>query len=201
MSAPLTCFKAYDVRGKLGEDLNEDICYRIGRAYTQFTNARNVVLGSDVRASSNLLKQALALGIIDSGGNVIDIGQTGTEEVYFASFFLDVDGGIEVTASHNPIDYNGMKFVGKGAKPISGDSGLRKIQQLAETNSFKDVTQRGAISKTSILEPYIDHLLSYININNLKPLKIATNAGNGTAGHVIDAIEQQFNKHDVAIEF
>src|SRR5690606_5573251 len=107
----LSCFKAYDIRGRLGEELNEQIAYRIGRAYAQYLNAKKVVVGGDVRATSESLRQALAQGIMDAGCDVIDLGMTGTEEIYFAAFHLDVDGGIEVTASHNPIDFNGMKLV------------------------------------------------------------------------------------------
>ncbi|MET0094992.1 MAG: phosphomannomutase CpsG, partial [Sedimenticola sp.] len=133
----LSCFKAYDIRGKLGTELNEDIAYRIGRAFAQFLDARRVVVGGDIRETSEPLKQALARGLMDAGADVIDIGMTGTEEIYFAAFHLDVDGGIEVTASHNPIDYNGMKPVGRGAVPISGDTGLHEIQRLAEENRFE----------------------------------------------------------------
>jgi len=197
----LTCFKAYDVRGKLGEEINEEIAYNIGRAFTQHINAKRIVVGGDIRLTSEVLKQALAKGIMDAGADVIDIGMTGTEEVYFASFHLDVDGGIEVTASHNPIDYNGMKFVGRGAQPISGDSGLKEIQQLAETQIFEPTTTRGSLSQTSILDNYIDHLLGYINTAELKPLKLVVNAGNGAAGHVIDAIEARFNAQGVTVEF
>ncbi|HFD33085.1 MAG TPA: phosphomannomutase CpsG, partial [Gammaproteobacteria bacterium] len=128
----LTCFKAYDVRGKLGQELNEDIAYRIGRAYAQYLKAKRVVVGGDIRLSSETLKKALAKGLMDARADVIDLGMTGTEEIYFAAFHLEVDGGIEVTASHNPIDFNGMKFVARGAKPISGDTGLKAIQAIAE---------------------------------------------------------------------
>lgn len=197
----LTCFKAYDVRGKLGTELNEDIAYRIGRAYAQHLNAKRVVVGCDIRKSSNALKQALAKGLMDAGVEVIDIGMTGTEEIYFAAFHLDVDGGIEVTASHNPMDYNGLKFVGRGALPISGDSGLRAIQQLAENNDFLPTTHHGALTQLSILQPYVEHLLSYVSLNTLKPLRLVVNAGNGAAGHVIDAIEQQFASSKVPVEF
>ena len=107
----LTCFKAYDIRGQLGAELNENIAYRIGRAYAQFLDAKRIVIGGDMRLSTAGLKQALANGLMDAGCDVIDLGMTGTEEVYFAAFHLDVDGGIEVTASHNPIDFNGMKLV------------------------------------------------------------------------------------------
>ena len=198
---PLTCFKAYDIRGKLGDELNEDIAYRIGRAYAQHLNAKRVVVGGDVRLSSEALKQALANGLMDGGADVIDIGMTGTEEVYFAAFHLDVDGGIEVTASHNPMDYNGMKLVARGAVPISGDSGLKAIQALAEANIFPAVLKRGKLTQQSILEPYTLHLLTYIDAKTIKPLKLVVNSGNGAAGHVIDALEAQFQKQGVPISF
>jgi len=197
----LTCFKAYDVRGKLGEELNEEVAYRIGRAFAQHIQAKRVVVGGDIRLTSDALKQALTKGIMDTGADVIDIGMTGTEEIYFAAFHLDVDGGIEVTASHNPINYNGMKFVGRGASPISGDSGLKEIQQLAETQDFEPTTTGGLLSQTSILDAYIEHLFGYINTAELKPLKLVVNAGNGAAGHVIDAIEACFKLQGVPVEF
>ncbi|MDI1307905.1 MAG: phosphomannomutase CpsG [Methylotenera sp.] len=197
----LTCFKAYDVRGQLGDELNEEIAYKIGRAYAQHLNAKRVVVGCDVRETSEDLKLALAQGLMDSGCDVIDIGMTGTEEIYFAAFYLDVDGGIEVTASHNPMDYNGMKFVGRGALPISGDSGLRAIQQLAEANDFKPALNVGVLTQQSILQAYVKHLLTYIDITKLKPLKLVVNSGNGAAGHVIDAIEQAFVAANIPITF
>lgn len=197
----LSCFKAYDIRGKLGEELNEDIAYRIGRAYAQFLNAKQVVIGGDIRLSSEYLKQSLAKGLMDSGADVIDIGLTGTEEIYFAAFHLDVDGGIEVTASHNPLDYNGMKLVKRGAKPISGDSGLREIQAIAERNQFASPAKVGSITQASILDEYVDHLLQFIDFKKLKPLKLVVNAGNGAAGHVIDALEQRFQSSSVPIRF
>ena len=197
----LTCFKAYDIRGQLGVELNEDIAYRIGRAYAQFLDAKQVVIGGDIRLSTESLKQALARGLMDSGVDVLDLGMTGTEEIYFASFHLDVDGGIEVTASHNPINFNGMKLVGRGARPISGDSGLNEIQRLAEENNFSAPTKRGSVEQHSTQDSYINHILSYINLSNIKPLKLVVNAGNGAAGHVIDAIEETFNKAKVSVEF
>ncbi|HEX5791777.1 MAG TPA: phosphomannomutase CpsG, partial [Rheinheimera sp.] len=197
----LTCFKAYDIRGKLGEQLNTDIAYRIGRAFGDYLQPKQVVLGGDVRASSADLKQALAEGLMDAGSDVIDLGMTGTEEVYFATFHLQVDGGIEVTASHNPIDYNGMKLVQQGARPISGDSGLFAIRQLAEQADFRPVTQRGQYRKQSVLDAYITHLLSYVDLARFEPLNIVVNAGNGAAGHVIDALEQAFVQHKVPVNF
>ena len=197
----MTCFKAYDIRGRLGTELNEDIAYRIGRAYAQFLNAKRVVIGGDIRLSSEPLKQALARGLLDSGTDVLDLGMTGTEEIYFASFHLDVDGGIEVTASHNPIDFNGMKLVRRGARPISGDTGLNEIQRLAEENNFSVSTRIGKLEKYSTKNNYIDHILCYIDLAKIKPLKLVVNAGNGAAGHIIDAIEDKFQQAKAPIEF
>ncbi|ONG39607.1 phosphomannomutase [Alkanindiges hydrocarboniclasticus] len=201
MTAPLTCFKAYDIRGRLGTELNEDIAYRIGRAYGQIYQPKTVVVGSDIRLTSEGLKQATARGLMDAGVDVIDLGMTGTEEVYFAAFHLDVQGGIEVTASHNPMDYNGMKLVRENAYPISADSGLKEIQALAMSQDFVEGTQKGTITQKSILNEFVDHLLTYIDLSQIKPLKLVVNAGNGAAGHVIDAIEQQFIQRHVPVEF
>ena len=195
------CFKAYDIRGRLGTEINENIAYRIGRAFAQFLNAKRVVIGGDIRLSTESLKSALARGLIDSGTDVLDIGMTGTEEIYFSSFHLDVDGGIEVTASHNPIDFNGMKLVGRGARPISGDTGLNEIQRLVEENNFLPPKNRGSFKKISTENDYISHLLSYIKLSNIKPLKLVVNAGNGAAGHIIDAIEDKFQQAKVPVEF
>ncbi len=197
----LTCFKAYDIRGQLGSELNEDIAYRIGRATGQYLQAKTMAVGGDVRLTSESLKNALANGLMDAGVDVIDIGMTGTEEIYYAAQNLDVDGGVEVTASHNPMDYNGMKLVRENAKPISGDTGLREIQKLAEANDFPAVEKRGQITRQSNLNPYIDHLMGYINTDNIKPIKLVVNAGNGAAGHVIDALEERLKQADAPIEF
>lgn len=200
----LTCFKAYDIRGKLGEELNEDIAYRIGRAYGEFLKPKTIVLGGDVRLTSESLKLALADGLMDAGTDVLDIGLSGTEEIYFATFHLGVDGGIEVTASHNPMDYNGMKLVRENAKPISGDTGLRDVQRLAEANNFAPVEQekRGSYKQISILDEYVDHLMGYIDFANFaRPMKLVVNSGNGAAGHVIDAIEKRFAAANTPVTF
>ncbi|MDN3639919.1 phosphomannomutase CpsG [Simiduia curdlanivorans] len=185
----LTCFKAYDIRGKLGSELNTEIAYRIGRAYADYLKPKSVVVGGDVRLTSEELKQAFAKGVMDGGSDVIDIGMCGTEEIYFATSHLGVDGGVVVTASHNPIDYNGMKMVRSQSKPISNDTGLLDIKTLAEKNTFPSVSENGKYSKASILDAYVEHLLGYVDIAKLKPLKLVVNAGNGAAGHVIDALE------------
>ncbi|WP_305909212.1 phosphomannomutase CpsG [Methylomarinum sp. Ch1-1] len=197
----LTCFKAYDIRGQLGVELNEDIAYRIGRATGEYLQAQTIAVGGDVRLTSESLKKALTEGLLDAGVDVIDIGMTGTEEIYYAAQALDVDGGIEVTASHNPMDYNGMKLVREQAKPISGDSGLHNIQHLAEANAFGPVKRRGTLSRLSHLDAYVDHLMTYIDIDKLKALKLVVNAGNGAAGHVIDALEARLQAAGAPLEF
>ena len=197
----LTCFKAYDIRGQLGTELDEDIAYRIGRAYAEFLKPKNVVLGGDVRLTSESLKLALSNGIRDAGSDVIDIGMVGTEQVYFATSHLKAGGGIEVTASHNPIDYNGMKPIRENSKPISSDTGLLEIKKLAEENAFSEVDtmKRGAYEKVSILDDYLEHLCSYVDLKEIKPIKLVMNAGNGAAGPVVDSIESYFSEKDLPI--
>jgi phosphomannomutase len=197
----LSCFKAYDIRGRLGDEINEDIAYRIGRAYAQHLKPRRIVVGCDVRLTSEGLKNAIAKGLLDSGVDVIDIGMTGTEEVYFAVFHLDVDGGIEVTASHNPMDYNGMKLVRQGARPIGSDTGLKDIEILVEANEFEPVDRVGTLHHQDTLPELVTHLLTYIDLELLLPMKLVVNAGNGAAGHVIDAIQARFKGLNVPISF
>lgn len=198
----LTCFKAYDIRGQLGTELNEDIAYRIGRAYGEFLKPNTIVVGGDVRLTSEELKLALANGLRDSGVDVLDIGLSGTEEIYFATSHLDLDGGVEVTASHNPVGYNGMKLVREGSRPISGDTGLKDVKRLAEENNFAavDDSQRGSYKQVNVLGEYVEHLLTYIDVKNLKSLKLVINSGNGAAGHVVDALEAKFAELKVPVE-
>jgi phosphomannomutase len=189
MSEPITCFKAYDVRGRIPDQLNEDIARRIGRAYAEVINPGTVVVGHDIRLTSEAIKAALVDGLRMQGVDVLDIGLCGTEEIYFATSHLKAGGGIAVTASHNPKDYNGMKFVRAESKPISGDSGLKDIQAMAEANAFEAAAELGSYRDVSTLDAYIQHLLGYVDVSTLKPLKIVCNAGNGGAGRVIDALE------------
>lgn len=184
----LNCFKAYDIRGRVPDDLNTDIAANIGKAFVEVVDARRVAIGHDIRLTSEALSEALSNGIRAAGADVVDIGQCGTEEIYFAAHSLDVDGGIVVTASHNPMDYNGMKLVRRGARPISGDTGLLDIKALAESGQFRASDRTGKYEVISNTDAYIAHLLTYINPADLKPLKIVVNAGNGGAGAVIDAL-------------
>ena len=184
----LKCFKAYDIRGRVPDELNEEIAYRIGRAYAEILKPRDVVVGQDVRLDSPTLAAALTRGINDAGTAVIDIGLCGTEEVYFQTAHRRVGGGIMVTASHNPMDYNGMKLVREDARPVSGDTGLSNIEALAESGDFAPSSRVGSVRVDNDKSAYIAHLLSYIDRAALRPLKIVVNAGNGGAGMVIDEL-------------
>ena len=186
----ITCFKAYDVRGRMPDELNEDVSHRIGRAYAEFLKPKKVIVGHDMRLSSRALTDALIAGLIQGGVDVYDIGLCGTEEVYFATFHQKMDGGIMVTASHNPSDYNGMKFVREESKPISADTGLEEIRQLAEVNEYKVVNRLGQVASLDVKEDYVQHLLGYVDVPSLKPLKVVVNAGNGCAGPTIDLLEK-----------
>ena len=200
MTKLLSCFKAYDIRGRIPDELNTDIAYRIGRAYAENIKPNRVIVGRDIRLSSNEMADAVIQGLQDAGVNVFDIGLCGTEEVYYATFAYQdagkpMDGGIMVTASHNPKDYNGMKLVREQSKPVSGDTGLNDIKQLAEANNLNaPVANRGTVKAVSIAEDYILHLLGYIDPLALKPLKVVVNAGNGAAGHAIDWLEAALQK-------
>ena len=186
----LTCFKAYDIRGRIPSELNEGLAYRIGQSYAAFVKPGRVAVGRDIRATSATLSAALIRGLNDSGVNVADIGLCGTEGVYFATFSEKLDGGIMVTASHNPPDYNGMKFVREQSRPISADTGLKDMQALIEQGKLPGLAaKRGATSALDINSKYIAHLLGYVKGAKLSKLKVVTNAGNGGAGMVVDQLE------------
>jgi phosphomannomutase len=186
----MNCFKAYDIRGRVPDELNEEIAYRIGRAYAEFLRPSRVIVGRDIRLSSKQLADALTRGLTDGGSDVLDIGVCGTETVYFATSHEKTDGGIMVTASHNPMDYNGMKLVREGSRPISGDTGLNDIKELVKANSFSPSARKGEVSELNVDEAYVEHLLSYLDLAALSPLKVVVNAGNGCAGKAIDLLEK-----------
>ena len=198
----LTCFKAYDVRGKLGHELDEDVAYRIGRAIVQSQQAKIMVVGFDARATSPDLAQALARGICDAGADVLDIGLAGTEEMYAAVTEFDACAGVEVTASHNPIDYNGMKIVGRGSQPLS-EQEFRLIKELAEENNFSQLQQTGIVldKKKISREAYVEKVLEIVDYSDLKPLKIVINSGNGAAGPTVEAINKKLNEKGVKTNF
>jgi len=184
-------FKAYDVRGRIPDELNPEAVYRIGRAYAEFLKPGRVAVGRDIRHSSKEFADALVRGLTDSGVDVVDIGLCGTECVYFATFSLGLDGGVMVTASHNPPDYNGLKLVREQARPISGDTGLQDIRRLAEAGEFVEPGKKGTTVAFDILPSWRDHILSYVDAAKLKPLSIVCNGGNGGAAIGIDLLEKQ----------
>jgi phosphomannomutase len=183
----LTCFKAYDIRGRLGVDLDTGIAFRIGRAFARVLGAGRVVLGRDCRASSADLADAVAAGLMAEGCTVLDLGLCGTEEVYFATDHLGADGGIEVTASHNPMDYNGMKMVRAGSAPVGWDSGLSAMAALAAADDFGPVGQ-GQRQAVDCRAAYVARVIGFVDQRALRPLHVLVNAGNGTAGPTFDAI-------------
>lgn len=185
----LNFFKAYDIRGQVPQELNADIAYRIGLGYAELFRPHRVVLGRDIRPSGLQLLTALAQGLADRGVEVLDIGLCGTEEIYFAASQPGVDGGIMVTASHNPSDYNGMKIVRAGAVPVADESGLRDLEAFVASSSARYREGNVSLKRLSQREAYVRHLLGYVDVAALKPLKIVVNAGNGTAGLVVDALE------------
>ncbi|PKG34590.1 phosphomannomutase CpsG [Psychrobacter sp. Sarcosine-3u-12] len=208
-------FKAYDIRGELGVNLDEAIAYRIGRAFAQISSQRYhaadattelknlkpaIIIGSDIRHSSEQLKQATLKGMLDAGVNVIDLGMSGTEEVYFATSHYQALGGIEVTASHNPINYNGLKLVKEHSKPISADDGLAEIQALAESGQFTTVNELGKLQLLTDKSAYVNHVISFIDTDKLKPLKLVINSGNGSAGPVVDLLIDKLAQAGAPIE-
>lgn len=191
MELKRAAFKAYDIRGKYPDEVNEEMAYRIGRVYVDLFKSKKVVVGHDIRLSGPKLQDSLINGLTQMGCDVIDIGQCGTEMIYFATYFLKLDGGIMITASHNPKDYNGMKLVRQGARPISADTGLKNIEEHVINNELgSSATTPGTVTKKDILKEYIEHILGYVDKTQLKPLKVVVNAGNGAAGPIIDAMEK-----------
>ncbi len=186
----LNSFKAYDVRGRIPDEINEQLAYDIGRAYCAFVRPSRVAVGYDIRLSSPGLAAALGRGLRECGCDVLDIGLWGTEGAYFATFAEQLDGGIMVTASHNPSDYNGMKFVREQARPISGDTGLQQMRAVIESGSFPPPARQPGVQRPLDLRArYLEHLMSYVERAKLRRLKVVVNAGNGGAGLIVDQLE------------
>ena len=190
MTSEISCFKAYDVRGRIPTELNQEVAFKIGVAVASYFSTQSVVIGYDVRPSSLEILDALAKGIQSQQSEVMSIGLCGTEEIYFATNYLDSDAGVMITASHNPADYNGLKIVGAGAKPVSMDSGLGEIKSIAESASYDDSIDL-KLKEINIRDQYLDKILSFVNTESIKPLHVVTNAGNGCAGPVINALESR----------
>jgi len=188
-----SCFKPYDIRGRVPDELNAELAEKVGRAFATVFKLKKVVVGRDIRLSSEDLVSALTAGLQDMGVEVLDLGLCGTEEIYHAAFSMEksgVDGGVIVTASHNPADYNGMKFVIRGARPVTEESGLKEMAEMIVSDALPPKKEKtGKIKNINNKEKYIEHLLTYIDTEKLKPLKIVVNSGNGGAGAVVDLLE------------
>ncbi len=199
----LTCFKTYDIRGRLGVDLDDKIAYRVSRGFAQALQARKVVVGRDCRASSSELAAAVIRALLDEGVEVLDLGLAGTEEMYHATTHFAADGGIEITASHNPIDYNGLKMVRKGSAPLDAATGLSAIKALAEADAFGAAKTGGTLRDVGAeaRAAYVETVLSFVDVSALKPLKVLVNAGNGTAGPTFDAIAEGLARRGSPLRF
>ncbi|MFN2349578.1 MAG: phosphomannomutase [Thioalkalivibrio sp.] len=189
MSDTLPCFKAYDIRGRIPDELSVDLAYRVGRAYTQVIQPKGpVAVGQDMRLTSAELAEAVTRGLNDGGVNTRSLGLCGTEIIYHAASLPDMGGGIMVTASHNPMDYNGMKLVREEAIPVSGDSGLRDIEHLAREANFSPPVDRGHDAPLDVVDGYVKRVLALVDVDRLQPLHLVVNAGNGAAGPAFDAL-------------
>jgi len=199
----LTCFKTYDIRGRLGVDLDAGIAHRIGRGFARALGARRVVLGRDIRASSQALAGAVAEALVAEGCDVLDLGLSGTEEMYFATSHFGADGGICVTASHNPMDYNGMKMVRAGSAPLDAATGLSSIRALAEADEFGPARAGGSVRDVAeeARAAYVQRVVSFVDVAALKPLTLLVNAGNGAAGPTFDAIAADLARLGAPLRF
>ncbi|HRO15446.1 MAG TPA: phosphomannomutase, partial [Paracoccus sp. (in: a-proteobacteria)] len=197
----ITCFKAYDIRGRLGEDLDEDVAWRVGRAFAARPGTVQVVVGRDGRESSPRLAAALMRGLTEGGAEVLDLGVAGTEEMYFATAHAGADGGITVTASHNPIDYNGMKLVGRGAAPLDPATELADLAALARSGDFPAASAPGRVLDAAHLRAhYAARVCDFVEAEAVGPLKLLVNAGNGVAGPAFDAIAAELSRRGARLE-
>ncbi len=199
----LTSFKAYDIRGRIGIDIDEDVAYRVGRAVAQHLKAKSIVVGYDARLTSAEYAAAVARGVRDAGADVLSIGMAGTEEMYWAVTEFGACGGIEVTASHNPIDYNGMKIVKSGSRPLNDALDFQPIRVLAEAGAWSEASSLGrAIDRSQgAREKYVSRVLSLVDVKALHPLKLVVNSGNGAAGPTFDAIASRLAEMGAPLEF
>src|SRR3989339_2167782 len=187
----INCFKAYDIRGKVPSELDAELAYKIGLAYAKYIDAEKIVIGRDVRRSSDALFEALKRALNDNGVDVIDLGLCGTEMVYYATPALDADGGIMSTASHNPPEYNGMKFVRKGSVPVGYDSGLKEMEKMILRDELAPKSaKQGTMKQLDIMYKFINNLKRFYDAKKIKKYKVVVNAGNGCAGLALNALEK-----------
>ena len=199
----LTCFKAYDIRGEIGVNIDEEMAYRIGRATAQHLEAKTVVIGFDARETSPAFAHAAARGVMDAGSDVLSIGMAGTEEMYWAVTEFGACAGIEVTASHNPINYNGIKIVKSGSRPLDDVEDFQKIKMLVGSQAWEQASSIGQARDLAVdaRQKYLDQLLSFVDVTELSPLKIVINSGNGAAGPTVDAIIDRLKAQGAPLEF
>ncbi len=190
-----TGFKAYDIRGVIPDEINEELAYRVGRAYAELYHPKTMCVGYDVRKRSPAFCKAVCDGLTDGGVHVYNIGLCGTEMVYFTTFYYKLDGGIMITASHNPSNCNGLKIVREEGKPVSSDTGLKEVEKLAFSGDFAEIVHKGTVEKKDILDDYVQHLLSYVDVSRMKPLHIVVNAGNGCANVVFSRLKEYLPIH------
>ena len=199
----LSCFKAYDIRGEIGVNIDENIAYRIGRAVVQHFGAKSVVIGFDARETSPAFSAAASQGARDAGADVINIGMAGTEEMYWAVTEFSAWAGIEVTASHNPINYNGMKIVKSGSQPLDDAGDFQVIKALAGSQEWSSRAEVGKeLDRSEVArKAYVDRVLSFVDVKALRPLKIVVNSGNGAAGPTFDALADRLTELGAPLEF
>ncbi len=187
----IASFKAYDIRGKVPSELNADLAYKVGRAYAKLLNCKSVVIGRDVRKSSKEISDALTKGLTDAGSDVIDLGLCGTEMIYFATPYTDADGGVMITASHNPPEYNGLKFVKKGSVPMGYDSGLNEVEKMILNDELGEISEKkGEVRYLDVMKEFIDKVRTFYDAEKIKPFKVVVNAGNGCVGPALDVLEK-----------
>ncbi|MDF1872355.1 phosphomannomutase [Vannielia sp.] len=197
----LSAFKAYDIRGQIGVNLDTDLAHKIGRAFAEVTGCKTAVVGQDIRPSSPEITDAIAEGLMAAGVEVLDIGLCGTEEVYFATTHLEAGGGLMITASHNPIDYNGIKMVGPGSRPLSAEDEMERLKALCGGAALPDAATKGSRRSVDCRDAYAEKIVSFVDISALKPLTILVNAGNGVAGAPFDAIAEKLAARGAPLSF
>lgn len=197
------CFKAYDIRGELGKDLDTSVVYKIGRSFAQVLKVGKVVIGRDNRTSSPSLSNSIVTALLDEGVQVLDLGMCGTEEMYFGTAYFEADGGIQVTASHNPINFNGMKLVGRGSRPLNTETEFNKIKEISQNDTSKAKLYSGSYKEIGTIarEAYVKKVLSFVSFANFKKFKVLVNFGNGAAAPTFDAITKKLEANSVFIDF
>ena len=187
MNVTPSIFKAYDIRGIYPEQLNEDVAYAIGRAFVTFLKVDTVIVGRDMRLSGPSIFESVTRGLTDQGADVIDIGMVSTDQYYYACANLG-HAGVMVTASHNPKEYNGFKMVKEMPQLLSGDRGIQDLRRIVETDAYAPATRKGTITRQDLSAEFVDYVLSLVDVEALKPLKVIADTGNGMVGPMLQRV-------------